>query len=190
EGAVPQAPFRGRAADARDPRHRLGDDHGDEPGARGALRRAGALDRAPARIPADGDDRAGVRLVSEGVETHPRGLESARARQRRLSMRSSISPWVLALSSIACAAAGVRYGSHASAPDAFGAPLADGATLAPMLENAMPAIVSIGVSGRVAVDAGPLASDPYFGRFLEGQEPNEERKFRAAGSGVIVDGAK
>jgi len=98
-------------------------------------------------------------------------------------MRHSISPWIVAFSSIACAAAGVRYGSRASMP-------ADGTTLAPMLEGAMPAVVSIGVTGRVAVEQNPLFTDPFFHRFFEGRAPKEERQFQAAGSGVIVDAAK
>ena len=65
-------------------------------------------------------------------------------------------------------------------------------TLAPMLEKVLPGVVSVAVRGRIAVEENPLLSDPFFRRFFglpEKQQP-EEREFRAAGSGVIVDPAK
>ena len=59
------------------------------------------------------------------------------------------------------------------------------ATLAPMIERVSPAVVNISVSGRVGV-TNPFFDDPFFRRFFGDQEPNE-RPFRSAGSGVIVD---
>jgi len=62
-------------------------------------------------------------------------------------------------------------------------------SLAPMLEDVLPGVVSIAVHGRVAVEENPLLSDPFFRRFfgIPEQPAPQEREFRAAGSGVIVD---
>ena len=61
-------------------------------------------------------------------------------------------------------------------------------SLAPMLANVTPGVVSIGVKGRVR-EENPLLQDPFFRRFFnipKGQE-YQERETQATGSGVIVD---
>jgi len=57
-------------------------------------------------------------------------------------------------------------------------------SLAPVIEQAAPAVVNISVRGSVPV-SNPLTEDPFFRRFFppEGQR----RQFQSAGSGVIVD---
>jgi Do/DeqQ family serine protease len=64
------------------------------------------------------------------------------------------------------------------------------ATLAPLLKRVTPAVVSIAVSGQVAVEGNPLLQDPFFRRFFGIPPGPVERKFHAAGSGVIVDAQK
>jgi serine protease DegQ len=58
-----------------------------------------------------------------------------------------------------------------------------GNTLAPLIEQASPAVVSIAVTGTVD-EINPLANDPFFRRFMP---PDQRREFNSAGSGVIVD---
>jgi serine protease DegQ len=58
-----------------------------------------------------------------------------------------------------------------------------GNSLAPLIEEVSPAVVSIAVTGTVNVQ-NPLSNDPFFRRFMP---PNQEREFDSAGSGVIVD---
>ncbi len=60
-------------------------------------------------------------------------------------------------------------------------------TLAPMLREVMPGVVSIAVRGRVAVELNPLFQDPFFRRFFG---IPREREVRSAGSGVIVNAAR
>ena len=65
-------------------------------------------------------------------------------------------------------------------------------SLAPMLEKAMPAVVSISVRGDVPEAQKLLLADPVLRRFLgmpEVKSPADSR-FQVAGSGVIVDAAK
>ena len=59
-------------------------------------------------------------------------------------------------------------------------------TLAPMLRQVMPAVVSITVQAREPAEDNPLYKDPYYRRFFENQAP-AERQILAAGSGVIID---
>lgn len=60
-------------------------------------------------------------------------------------------------------------------------------TLAPLVRKVVPGVVSIAVSGRVAVPPNPL-SDPFFRHFFGVPEGlPSERQFQAAGSGVIID---
>jgi serine protease Do/serine protease DegQ len=61
-----------------------------------------------------------------------------------------------------------------------------GATIAPMLERVVPSVVAVRVSGRVQ-QRNPLFEDPFFRRFFGPQGPPQERPFRSAGSGVVVD---
>ena len=60
-------------------------------------------------------------------------------------------------------------------------------TLAPLIEEVGPAVVNISVSGSVTI-RNPLAQDPFFRRFLPPEAG--QRKFKSAGSGVIVDAAE
>ncbi|WP_019027089.1 Do family serine endopeptidase [Colwellia piezophila] len=63
-------------------------------------------------------------------------------------------------------------------------------SLAPMLEHATPAVVSISVVGthKVAQQNVPEAFQFFFGN--KGQGPAQERAFRGLGSGVIIDSEK
>ena len=60
-------------------------------------------------------------------------------------------------------------------------------SLAPMLEQATPAVVNIATSGTVRVQENPLFSDPLFRRFFDIPSQPRERKTSSLGSGVIVD---
>jgi len=60
-------------------------------------------------------------------------------------------------------------------------------TLAPMLKEALPAVVNIATSGRVQVQQSPLFNDPFFRRFFDIPDQPRERKTQSLGSGVIVD---
>jgi Do/DeqQ family serine protease len=89
------------------------------------------------------------------------------------------------LSSVALALA-LAHG-HAALP----AQLGDGTplpTLAPMLEQAAPAVVNIATYTTVQV-RNPLLEDPFFRRFFDIPDAQRFRRTRSAGSGVIVDGA-
>ena len=62
-------------------------------------------------------------------------------------------------------------------------------SFAPIIKRASPAVVNIAVRGTVAVQHNPFFDDPMFRRFF-GMPPDaapQEREFRSAGSGVIVD---
>jgi len=60
-------------------------------------------------------------------------------------------------------------------------------SIAPMLEDVLPAVVNISVHGTTEMQPHPLMEDPFFRRFFgEGQMPGEQ-EFQAAGSGVIID---
>ncbi len=58
-------------------------------------------------------------------------------------------------------------------------------TLAPLIKDVSPAVVSIGTKGRVNAPPNPLMEDPVFRRFFG--IPQQPREVRSAGSGVIVD---
>ena len=65
-------------------------------------------------------------------------------------------------------------------------------TLAPMLKNAMPAVVNVSVTSKVEIQ-NPLLQDPFFRRFFgvpEDAPQQQEREAQAIGSGVIIDAAK
>jgi serine protease Do/serine protease DegQ len=67
-----------------------------------------------------------------------------------------------------------------------GLPTRDGmATLAPVLEKVMPAVVNIAVLQKSPDEQNPLLRDPFFRRFFGAPEQAEPQV--AAGSGVIVD---
>jgi serine protease DegQ len=64
-------------------------------------------------------------------------------------------------------------------------------TMAPVLEQATPAVVNISVAmRRVAEENHLLPRDPIFRRFFGGPDRLPEREATGAGSGVIVDAAK
>lgn len=60
-------------------------------------------------------------------------------------------------------------------------------TLAPMLEQATPAVVNIATRGKVAIQNNPLFNDPFFRRFFGVPDQPRERDTQSLGSGVIVD---
>src|SRR5689334_13706647 len=71
------------------------------------------------------------------------------------------------------------------AAKAEGLPTRDGmATLAPILEKVMPAVVNIAVVQRSPEEQNPLMRDPFFRRFLG---VPEQQELNVSGSGVIVD---
>jgi len=57
-------------------------------------------------------------------------------------------------------------------------------SLAPMLEETSPAVVNIATYATYQV-RNPLLEDPFFRRFFN--VPNQQRRTRSAGSGVVVD---
>ncbi len=66
-----------------------------------------------------------------------------------------------------------------------------GATIAPMLEKVLPAVVNISTRTRAKVMRHPLLDDPFFGRFFEipGGQGSQHQK-QSLGSGVIIDAGK
>ena len=74
-----------------------------------------------------------------------------------------------------------------------GLPLAlDGQTLpslAPMLEDVLPAVVNISTEGRVSASGSPFQSDPFFERFFNMMPDSQprQRRTQSLGSGVIID---
>ncbi len=63
-------------------------------------------------------------------------------------------------------------------------------TLAPMLEEATPAVVNIATVTRVAARRNPLLDDPFFRRFFDVPAQPRERQVQSQGSGVVVDAAR
>ncbi len=63
-------------------------------------------------------------------------------------------------------------------------------TLAPLVKQVSPAVVSIATRGTVNAPPNPLMDDPVFRRFFgvpPQQQQQRRREVRSAGSGVIVD---
>jgi S1-C subfamily serine protease len=60
-------------------------------------------------------------------------------------------------------------------------------TLAPLVRRVAPAVVSIAIKGRVAMEQNPLFSDPLFRQFFNVSHGPIEREIQAVGSGVIVE---
>ncbi|MEZ5565487.1 MAG: DegQ family serine endoprotease [Gammaproteobacteria bacterium] len=67
-------------------------------------------------------------------------------------------------------------------------------SLAPLVKQVEPAVVSIATKGTVSAAANPLMEDPFFRRFFgfpeQQQQQRRRREVQSAGSGVIVDAAK
>jgi len=66
-------------------------------------------------------------------------------------------------------------------------------SLAPLVDETAPAVVSIATKGTVQAPTNPLMDDPFFRRFFgvpPGANGGPEREVRSAGSGVIVDAKK
>lgn len=61
-------------------------------------------------------------------------------------------------------------------------------SLAPMLENVLPAVVNISTTTQIEMRENPLLSDPFFRHFFDLPEPRRRRReSQSLGSGVIVD---
>jgi Do/DeqQ family serine protease len=65
-----------------------------------------------------------------------------------------------------------------------------GDSLAPMLEQVLPAVVNISTRSVVRVRRSPLLDDPFFRRFFDLPDAPRQRESQSLGSGVIVDAAK
>ncbi len=98
-------------------------------------------------------------------------------------MNKKIKPLLLA------AALGLAPLAHAGLPpaDSQGQPLP---TLAPMLEQTLPAVVNIATRTRIAVQQNPLLNDPVFRHFFNIPDEPPERYSQSLGSGVVVDAQK
>ncbi|TPQ27306.1 DegQ family serine endoprotease [Methylomonas sp. EFPC3] len=60
-------------------------------------------------------------------------------------------------------------------------------SLAPMLEQSMPAVVNISTSTNVRMQANPLMNDPLFRRFFNIPNNPKQQQRNSLGSGVIID---
>ncbi|WP_353224921.1 DegQ family serine endoprotease [Salinisphaera sp. C84B14] len=82
--------------------------------------------------------------------------------------------------------------AHAAVPSGMLA--GDNPSLAPMLDEALPAVVNVVVTGKPQqMPDNPLFNDPFFRRFFDvpdQQQRQTPRQPTAAGSGVIVDADK
>ncbi len=68
------------------------------------------------------------------------------------------------------------------------APPPPGGSLAPMLENVLPAVVNISTRSTLRLRSNPLLDDPFFRHFFELPDVQpSERQSESRGSGVIVD---
>lgn len=68
-------------------------------------------------------------------------------------------------------------------------------TLAPMLASTSPAVVSVAVQGKLALQENPLLDDPFFRKFFDLPDASNDHgpvfeRFQAAGSGVVIDSAQ
>jgi Do/DeqQ family serine protease len=79
--------------------------------------------------------------------------------------------------------------AHSASRKATAETMFERATLAPMIEKVMPAIVSIRVKGMQAVEQSPVYNNPLFGQTMTADKV-EQRPFQSNGSGVIVDPAR
>ncbi|HSO84711.1 MAG TPA: serine endoprotease DegQ, partial [Thiocapsa sp.] len=60
-------------------------------------------------------------------------------------------------------------------------------SLAPMLEQVVPAVVNISTVTRIEAAEHPLMRDPFFRRFFEMPPEHRHREGNSLGSGIIVD---
>ncbi len=60
-------------------------------------------------------------------------------------------------------------------------------SLAPMLEQSMPAVVNISTSTNVRMQENPLMNDPIFRRFFNIPNNPKQQQRNSLGSGVIID---
>ena len=79
--------------------------------------------------------------------------------------------------------------AHSASRKAAAETVLERATLAPMIEKVMPAIVSVRVKGMQAVEQTPTYNNPLFGQSVTADKV-EQRQFQSTGSGVIVDPAR
>ncbi len=63
-------------------------------------------------------------------------------------------------------------------------------SLAPMLQQVMPAVVNVSTRGTVDIKQNPMLRDPFFRRFFNAPNQPLKRKTQSLGSGVIIDAAK
>jgi Do/DeqQ family serine protease len=90
---------------------------------------------------------------------------------------------------LACSTPGTK--TQAQIPGRVGGQ--DLPTLAPLVKQVQPAVVSIATKGTVSAPSNPLMEDPFFRRFFgfpDQQQQQRRRQVQSAGSGVIVDAAK
>src|SRR5260370_3650919 len=60
-------------------------------------------------------------------------------------------------------------------------------TLAPLVKSVAPAVVSVAVKGRVAMERNPLLNDRSMSKFLNVPQGQVEQEIHGAGSGVVID---
>lgn len=99
-------------------------------------------------------------------------------------MNTRLLKWLLVLP-ILSACLSMPLASAAGLP-----PYVDGQpvpSLAPMLENAMPAVVNISTSTHIDVSQNPLMQDPFFREFFNVPEQLRRQEKNSLGSGVIID---
>ena len=74
--------------------------------------------------------------------------------------------------------------------DTFARTKPPGDSIAPMLEEVLPAVVNISTRTRARTWRHPLLDDPFFRRFFDLEEDRPRERKHSLGSGVIVDAAK
>ncbi|MGQ9686787.1 MAG: DegQ family serine endoprotease [Thiobacillaceae bacterium] len=100
---------------------------------------------------------------------------------------------VLMLGLAACGQEGPKGGAGPAPPTpsapatAPALPPLSGYSLAPMLEQVLPAVVNISTQATVRLRRSPLLDDPFFRRFFDLPEMPSERRSQSLGSGVIID---
>jgi Do/DeqQ family serine protease len=99
-----------------------------------------------------------------------------------ISRRSIVGLYCAVAFTLAALSDGLPAPANATLPPGAGPQFS---TLAPVVQQVTPAVVSIAVRARVR-EENPLFRDPYFRRFF-GPPEQLDREVMAAGSGVIVD---